>query len=243
MCGLGVVGTSGQMGTTAFSATRVAWASESRGSSPSWRVPSRRIPSRWIPSRWIPSRGTIGLASGRVSIAVLLESAGGEVGLKAARAGRSVVTTVNHLLIHVGILLEDFNGILGGWGSHLAKPMTVGCKLGHAGHVSDERIRAESEPIVSISSEVWALIELQKVEPHLSDDVRSLGVPDGDVFTRDLANVQTNELGLESINPGQRRSVELDEERIQDVASILLGAHKSGVIVKGSLQGHSARIV
>ena len=68
-------------------------------------------------------------------------------------------------------------------------------------------------------------------------------MPDGDVLTRDLANVQTNELGLESINPGQRGSVELDEERIQDVASILLGAHKSGVIVKGPLQGHSARIV
>ena len=58
-------------------------------------------------------------------------------------------------------------------------------------------------------------------------------MPNGDVLTRDLANVQTNELGLESINPGQRGSVELDEERTQDVASILLGAHKSGVIVKG----------
>ena len=132
MCGLGVVGTSGQMGTTAFSATRVACASESASS-----ITIGRIPSRWIPSRWIPSRGTIGLASGRVSIAVLLESASGEVGVKVGRAGRSIVIAVHHLHIHVSILLEGFNGGFSVLGSNLAKTMGVCIKLGSAGHVSD----------------------------------------------------------------------------------------------------------
>ena len=93
---------------------------------------------------------------------------------------------------------------------------------------------------MGISLDVGALVGLQVVELHLSDDFRGLGKPDGDVLSGDLPNVQSNELGLKFLNSRQRRTIELDEERIQDVASVFLRINKGGVIVQGSLQGQSA---
>ena len=98
------------------------------------------------------------------------------------------------------------------------------CRAGLSGHPSGMQFATKSEP--NSDQFVTCLQMYEQVSHNCGfgyifkivlpngtecDMFKSPGLVTTDVLTRDLANVQTNELGLESINPGQRRSVELDE--------------------------------